>query len=152
MKSILFSDAENHGRRLEKGEGNDATNHLHQPFGTFDSMILDMSTSLNHNILASACASGSIHLAWMSEEPNHGVELEKKIFSIKNSDDDVGSVSLISTSEYVTFQLHDNIKLYPSSQACTSVAWSANPKFPGLLAAGYRNGMLILMATDRFFI
>lgn len=89
-------------------------------------------------------------MAWMSDETNHGVEFEKRIFSINQSDD--GRASLISTPEYVTFQVHDTIKLYPSNQACTSVTWCPNPKFPGLLAAGYRNGMIVLIVTDRYFI
>lgn len=150
LKSILFADAENHGRRLEKKQqsSSDLINRLHQPIGTFDSMVHDMATSPNHNILASACASGSVHLAWISEES--GVKLEKRIFAASIEND--GRVYLNSNAEYVTFQIHDTVKLYPSIQACTAVTWCPNPRFPGLLAACYCNGMFVLMTTDRFFI
>lgn len=146
INSVLFTDGENHARRLEKSNNNS----LHQPIGTFDSMVLEMASSSLHNIIASACASGSIHLAWMADEPNFGVEFEKKVFSLSLTED--GRFESILEPEYVPFQLHDTIKLCPSKLACTSVAWCPNEHFPGLLAGGYRNGLLILMTTDRFFI
>ena len=146
LNSILFSDGENHARRLEKNN----RSLLHQPIGTFDSMVHEMASSPVHNITASACASGSVHLAWMPDEPGYGVEFEKRIYSLNMIED--GSFESILKPEYVAFQMHDTIKLYPSNQACISVAWCPNQNFPGLLAAGYRNGLLVLMTTDRFFI
>ena len=143
LKSILFADGENHARRLEN-------NNLHQPIGTFDSMVHEIAASPIHNIIATACASGSIHLAWMPKETGYGVEFEKKIYSLLLRED--GCFESIIKPEYVNFQIHDTIKLFPSNQAATSVAWCPNENFPGLLAGGYRNGLLVLIATDRFFI
>lgn len=149
LNSILFSDAENHGRRLEKSE---ETTHsrFHHPIGTFDSMVNDMKTSPSHNITATAGASGSIHLAWMSDEAGHAVEYEKRIFSLKMTENEVFELNL--DPEYVPFQVYDVIKLYPSLQSCTSVDWCPNENFPGLLGGGYRNGLVVLITTDRFFI
>lgn len=148
MNSILFSDSENHVRRLEKSSG--YYSRLHQPIGTFDSMVIDMKTSALHNITASACASGSIHLAWIPDESGQSVEFEKRIFTVKKVENETFELAL--DPEYVAFQVQDTIKLYPTHQACTAVAWCPNVNFPGLLAGGYRNGLLVLIATDRFFI
>jgi hypothetical protein len=148
LNSILFSDSENHGRRLEKSE--ESGSHFHHPLGTFDSMVNDMKTSPSHNIIATAGASGSIHLAWMSDEPGQAVEYEKCIYTMKLTENGVFELNL--NSEYVPFQAYDVIKLYPSIQSCTTVDWCPNEKFPGLLAGGYRNGLIVLIATDRFFI
>lgn len=148
LNSILFSDAENHVRRLEKSK--DTVSRFHHPIGTFDSMVNDMKTSPNHCITATACASGSIHLAWMSDEIGSSVEYEKRIFSLNMTDN--GTFESILDPEYVPFQIHDTIKLYPSLQSCTTVDWCPNESFPGLLVGGYRNGLIVLITTDRFFI
>ena len=148
LNSILFSDAENHARRLEKSD--ESNSRFHHPIGTFDSMVNDINTSPMHNIIATACASGSIHLGWMSDETGHAVEYEKRIFSSKINENGVFELDL--DPEYIQFQAHDSIKLYPSIQSCMSVEWCPNENFPGLLAGGYRNGLFVLLATDRFFI
>lgn len=151
LNSILFADGENHARRLEK-TSNSNNNRLHQPLGTFSSMVHETASSPSHNIIATASSSGSIHLSWMPEESGYGVEFEKRIMSIQKSSDQVSSFKVNSVPEYVQFQVLDTIKLYPSDQACTSLSWCPNELFPGLLAGGYRNGLLVLMSTDQFFI
>jgi hypothetical protein len=150
LKSILFADGENHARRLEKS----SINRLHQPLGTFPSMVHEMASSPLHNIIATASSSGSIHLSWMPEESGCGVEFEKKILTIQKCLEEASPTSfqVVSNPEYVQFQVLDTIKLYPSDQACTSVSWCPNEHFPGLLTGGYRNGLLALMTTDQFFI
>lgn len=150
LNSILFADGENHARRLEKSTSTNG-NRLHQPIGTFSSMVLDMKTSPLHNIIASVSASGSIHLSWIPEEVGYGVEFEKKILSVQKSEEETCYQVKIEP-EYVQYQITDTIKLYPNDQACTAVNWCPNENFPGLLSAGYRNGLLVLMATDQFFI
>ena len=129
------------------------SNRLHHPIGTFDSMVLDISTSPNHNIIATACSSGSIQISWMPQEHGHGVEFEKRIFSLNLADESNNNESSaqISPASFPS-QKHDSIRLYPSLQACTAVSWCPYEAFPGILAAGFRNGLLVLIATDRFFI
>lgn len=151
MKSILFADGENHARRLEKASNNTNCNRLHQPIGTYSSMVHEMASSSLHNIIATASSSGSIHLSWITEDSGYGVEFEKKVFSIQK-DAEESSFKVIPEAEYVQFQTADSIRLYPSDQACKSVAWCPNSRFPGLLAGGFHNGLLVLMVTDQFFI
>lgn len=145
----MFVDGENHARKLEKST--DINNRLHQPIGTYDTMVHAISVSPSHNIIATACASGAIHLSWLPTKSGLGVEFEKKIFSIEEASDNE-RIAINNNPEYIQFQALDTIKLYPSNQACTAVTWCPHKQFPGLLAGGYRNGMLVLLATDRFFI
>ena len=152
MNSILFADVENHARKLEMSCEESGVK-LHQAAGTFDSMVQDLSTSPNHNIMAAACSSGAIHLAWMSSEPNYAVEYEKRILTLEKLDEGEREYSRIDPSaSYVQFQISDSIKLYSNDQACTSVAWCSNRNFPGLLIGGYRNGLIAIITADRFFI
>ena len=153
LNSVLFSDGENHARRFEKSNNSsNSSNRSHQPIGTFSSMVHDMDTSPLHNIIATACSSGSIQLSWLPEDGISGaVELEKRIFSLQKSLE-TEAFEIILDPEYVQFQVQDTIKLYPTIQACTSVSWCPNEQFPGLLVGSYSNGLLILIASDRFFI
>lgn len=114
-------------------------------------MVHEMASSSSHNIVATASSSGSIQLSWMPEESGYGVEFEKKVLSIQKCTEET-SFKLITDSEYIKFHVIDTLKLYPSDQACTSVCWCPNKHFPGLLAGGYRNGLLVLMSADQFFI
>lgn len=149
LQSVIFGDGENHARRLEKSVNN--SNRLHQPIGTYDTMVHAISASPNHNIIATACASGAIHLSWLPNEPGHGVEFEKQIFSIQATNSNE-NLEINSNPEYVQFQIHDTIKLYQKNQACTAVTWCPHVQFPGLLVGGFRNGLLVFLATDQFFI
>lgn len=130
-------------------------NRLHHPIGTFDSMVIDIGVSPNHNIIATASASGSIQISWVPLDAEQGVEFEKRILSLKQEDNDSDNDSLqiiqVSPAAF-TSQKQDTIQIYPSMQACTSVSWCPNENFPGVLAGGFRSGLLILSATDRFFI